>query len=101
MGIPKSGFLLRSRVVAGWPGVEVTAKTNATQDKTLPNILRFEQIADGVLFCLARGTVEEVRFREPREGITFGSAATANSKQSPATFWMLRRAISAVVLSAE
>ncbi|HYV13297.1 MAG TPA: hypothetical protein VE980_20500 [Pyrinomonadaceae bacterium] len=71
MEIPKSGFLLRSRIVSGWPGVEVTAKTTA-QDETLPKILRFDQIADGVLFCLARGTVEEVTFREPREGLTFG-----------------------------
>ena len=25
-----------------------------------------------MLFCLARGTVEEVTFREPREGLNFG-----------------------------
>ncbi|MEN3327790.1 MAG: hypothetical protein V7638_2597 [Acidobacteriota bacterium] len=74
MEIRKSGFLLRSRIVSGWPGVEVTAKTTA-QDQTLPKILRFDQIADGVLFCLARGTVEEVTFREPREGLTFGVAS--------------------------
>lgn len=75
MSIPKSGFLLRSRIVTGWPGVEVTAKTIATQDPTLPAILRFDQIADGVLFCLARGLIEEVTFREPREGITFGAGS--------------------------
>ena len=75
MDIPKSGFLLRSRIVTGWPGVEVTAKTSAAQEQTLPKILRFDQIADGVLFCLARGIVEEVTFREPREGITFGVAS--------------------------
>jgi len=74
MEIPKSGFLLRSRIVSGWPGVEVTAKTTP-QDEKLPKILRFDQIADGVLFCLARGTVEEVTFREPREGLTFGVAS--------------------------
>jgi hypothetical protein len=72
MSIPKSGFLLRSRIVTGWPGVEVTAKTNAENDPNLPQILRFDQIADGVLFCLTRGLIEEVTFREPREGITFG-----------------------------
>jgi len=74
METPKSGFLLRSRIVSGWPGVEVTAKTIA-RDQTLPKILRFDQIADGVLFCLAHGTVEEVTFREPREGLTFGVAS--------------------------
>jgi hypothetical protein len=71
MEFPKSGFLLRSRIVTGWPGVEVTATTDATSD-TLPKILRFDQIADGVLFCLVRGLIKDVTFREPREGLTFG-----------------------------
>jgi len=84
MDIPKSGFLLRSRIVSGWPGVEVTAKTTATQDPTLPKILRFDQIAEGVLFCLARGTVEEVTFREPREGLTFGVASDGTVKATKA-----------------
>lgn len=82
MDIPKSGFLLRSRIVSGWPGIEVTAKTNATQEQTLPKILRFDQIAEGVLFCLARGTVEEVTFREPREGLTFGVGSDGTIKAS-------------------
>lgn len=72
MSIPKSGFLLRSRIVTGWPGVELTAKTSGSQDGPIPQILRFDQIADGVLFCLARGLINEVTFREPREGLTFG-----------------------------
>ena len=69
---PKSGFLLRSSLVSGWPGVELTVATSATQDETMPKILRFDQISDGVLFCLARGSLDEVTFREPREGLTFG-----------------------------
>ncbi|MGH9760142.1 MAG: hypothetical protein ACREAC_04775, partial [Blastocatellia bacterium] len=69
---PKSGFLLRSTIVSDWPGVEVTATTRAAQDDTGPKILRLDQISDGVLFCLARGSIERVIFREPREGITFG-----------------------------
>lgn len=81
---PKSGFLLRSRIVTGWPGVEVTARTTA-QDETLPKILRFDQIADGVLFCLARGTIEEVTFREPREGLTFGVASDGTVKARKAS----------------
>ena len=27
------------------------------------------------MFCLARGLIEEVTFREPREGITFGAGS--------------------------
>ena len=72
MSIPKSGFLLRSSIVTDWPGVEVTAKTSAERHEVIPEILRLDQIADGVLFCLARGSLSEVTFREPREGITFG-----------------------------
>ncbi len=86
MSTAKSGFLLRSRVVTGWPGLEVTAKTSTAHDATLPNILRFEQIADGVLFCLARGIVEEVRFREPREGITFGVGSNGKIKTKSGGF---------------
>lgn len=82
MDIPKSGFLLRSRIVSGWPGIEVTAKTSATTEQTLPKILRFDQIAEGVLFCLARGTVQEVTFREPREGLTFGVSSDGMIKAS-------------------
>jgi hypothetical protein len=72
MNTPKSGFLLRSSLVTGWPGVEVTATTSAAPDTVVPDILRLDQIADGVLFCLARGSLKQVTFREPREGITFG-----------------------------
>jgi len=72
MDVPKSGFVLRSSIVTGWPGVEVTAITNAADSDILPRILRLDQIADGVLFCLARGSLKQVTFREPREGITFG-----------------------------
>ncbi len=80
MSIPKSGFLLRSRIVTGWPGVELTVKTDAAPDPNLPEILRFDQIADGVLFCLARGLIQEVTFREPREGITFGVGSDGKVK---------------------
>lgn len=72
MGAAKSGFLLRSSIVKDWPGVEVTATTDAPESSNLPEILRFDQIADGVLFCLARGSIKQVTFREPREGLTFG-----------------------------
>src|SRR6185295_15866214 len=72
MDVPKSGFVLRSSILTGWPGVEVTAITNAADSEILPRILRLDQIADGVLFCLARGSLKQVTFREPREGITFG-----------------------------
>jgi len=72
MEIPKSGFLLRSSIVMNWPGIEVTATSSGAPDETMPNIVRFDQVADGVLFCLARGSLDQLIFREPREGLTFG-----------------------------
>src|ERR1051325_3209881 len=80
MTTPKSGFLLRSSIVSGWPGVEVTAATNAEPDPKLPKILRLDQISDGGLFCLARGSLDTVTFREPREGITFGVSSDGKVK---------------------
>lgn len=80
METPKTGFLLRSSIVSGWPGVEVTAATNAPADPNLPKILRLDQISEGVLFCLARGSLETVTFREPREGITFGVSSDGKVK---------------------
>ena len=87
MDIPKSGFLLRSTVVTSWPGVEVTATTSAAHSDTIPEILRLDQIADGVLFCLARGSIQRVTFREPREGITFGvgTQGTVNARKAGKT----------------
>lgn len=82
MNVPKSGFLLRSSVVTDWPGVEVTAETDAPSSAELPAILRLDQIADGVLFCLARGSIKQVNFREPREGLTFGVDTDGNVQAS-------------------
>jgi hypothetical protein len=72
MDIPKSGFLLRSKLVTAWPGVEITVTSSDTKEQNLPVVLRFDEVAEGVLLCLARGSVTQVTFREPREGITFG-----------------------------
>lgn len=72
MDIPKSGFLLRSKLVTAWPGVEIIVKSSDTKEQNLPTVLRFDEVAEGVLLCLARGSVTQVTFREPREGITFG-----------------------------
>jgi hypothetical protein len=80
LSIPKSGFLMRSSIVAGWPGIEVTVTTDAKLDETLPQILRYDQVSDGVLFCLARGSIEQLVFREPREGLSFGVTSTGETE---------------------
>lgn len=80
LNTPKSGFLMRSSIVAGWPGIEVTVTSNAKPDETLPQILRYDQVSDGVLFCLARGSIEQLVFREPREGLSFGVTSTGETE---------------------
>ncbi len=82
MDINKSGFLLRSSIIAGWPGIEVNVKTSAAVDQKLPSILRYDQVSDGVLFCLVRGSIDQLIFREPREGLTFGVSSSGEIESS-------------------
>jgi hypothetical protein len=67
-----SGFLLRSDVVKGWPGLEVNGYD---KDGNLLDIVRFERLAPTVLLCLFEkggNTVSEVDIHEPAEGLHFG-----------------------------
>ena len=69
-----SGFLLRSEVVKGWPGLEVNGYAD---DGTLMDIVRFERLAPTVLLCLFEKdgkTLSEVDIHEPAEGLHFGLA---------------------------
>ena len=63
-----SGFIFRSQVVSGWPGLEVKAYS----DGTLLNILRMERLSSNVLICLFYGVPDKVDFSEPAEGLHFG-----------------------------
>lgn len=68
-----SGFLLRSAVVSGWPGLEVDAYPSAVDQSATPlNILRFDHIANDLLLCIFDGLISEVRLFEPTEILHFG-----------------------------
>lgn len=73
-----TGFLLRSDVVKGWPGLEVNGYA---EDGTLLDIVRFERLAPTVLLCLFEKdgkTLHQVDIHEPAEGLHFGlSGGTA------------------------
>jgi hypothetical protein len=82
-GGPISGFVLRSRLVSGWPGLHVRAYATDTRpdDKTIPDmdtspdrvrLLRMERLAPAVLFVLFDGVPQVVHLEEPRSGIQFG-----------------------------
>lgn len=64
----RTGFLLRSRLVAGWPGLEVVCYG----EKKALLTLRLERICPDVLLCIAEGIIDEIEFTEPGEGAFFG-----------------------------
>ena len=86
-----SGFLLRSRMVSGWPGLHVRGyavdnlaldhpikdedvdeddATNATLHRL--GLLRVERLAPAVLLVLFDGVPAVVHIEEPRAGVQFG-----------------------------
>jgi hypothetical protein len=77
-----SGFLLRSRAVAGWPGMHVRAFSkepaegdNGQYTDVHPDrmrLLRLERLAPAVLLCLFDGIPATVHIEEPRQGVQFG-----------------------------
>lgn len=88
---PITGFILRSRMVSGWPALSVRAygvdnlapvtgpKENDGQvgqddDSRLKKLtlLRFERLAPAVLLVLFDGEPRVVHIEEPRAGVQFG-----------------------------
>ena len=80
---PMTGFLLRSKLVSGWPGMHVRAYSTDTRpdNKTIPDmdtspdrvrLLRMERLAPAVLLVLFDGVPAVVHLEEPRAGIQFG-----------------------------
>jgi hypothetical protein len=79
---PVTGFLLRSRVVSGWPALHVRAyraELGGSDDATIPEsdprrikLLRMERLAPAVLLVLFDGIPAVVHIEEPRQGIQFG-----------------------------
>jgi hypothetical protein len=63
-----SGFLLRSSLVSGWPGIEITAHGGGKE----LTVLRLEHVSPAVLLGLYAGHIEQLDLREPSEGLHFG-----------------------------
>jgi hypothetical protein len=86
---PVTGFLLRSRMVSGWPALHVRAygRDNLVADpptsdrdvdegddlalRRLP-LLRMERLAPAVLLVLVDGLPRVVHLEEPRAGVQYG-----------------------------
>jgi len=78
-----TGFLMRSRVVSGWPNLHVRAysrdvldddalTTAAEADPNRMKVLRLERLAPAVLLVLFDGVPAVIHIEEPRQGIQFG-----------------------------
>jgi hypothetical protein len=78
---PVTGFLLRSALVSGWPGMSVRAFTTDVGDQVDPSqvdpslvvpILRLELLAPSILLVLFAGSPALVWLEEPHHGIQLG-----------------------------
>lgn len=65
---PKSGILIRSALISGWPGLEVTAQKNGAPLE----VLRKEKMSADVLMCLFSGIPDTVTLGMPKQGLCFG-----------------------------
>ena len=98
---PLSGFLLRSRMVSGWPALHVrayardnlrlTPKVNdgdvgEEHDDALGRLglLRLERLAPAVLLAIFDGVPQVVHVEEPRAGVQFGVDETGDATNAGA-----------------
>jgi len=63
-----TGFLLRSEVVSGWPGLQV----DGYDDSKKLTLLRMDRLSANVLICLFAGEVKKVSIHQKPETIHFG-----------------------------
>lgn len=91
-----TGFLLRSRIVSGWPGLHVRAYSQdflpddaltpvAESDPKRMKVLRMERLAPAVLLVLIDGVPEVIHIEEPRQGIQFGTRVDPEKPPSQRT----------------
>lgn len=69
---PVAGFFLRSKLVVGWPGLEVQVYETSGDDTPL-KALRLERISSDVMLALYNSTFEEVVLAQPPEALHFGA----------------------------
>lgn len=67
-----TGMLMRSRVVSGWPGLEVRAYKDGDEEADKLTLLRMDRLAPDVMLCIFNDIPTIVDVEEPREGILFG-----------------------------
>lgn len=66
-----TGLLMRSAVVAGWPGLEVRAYKDKQATQQI-DLLRMDRVAPDVLLCLFADVPACIQISEPKESLAFG-----------------------------
>ncbi|HEX8741662.1 MAG TPA: hypothetical protein VF712_00875 [Thermoleophilaceae bacterium] len=66
-----AGFVLRSALVSGWPGLQVRAYSTADSAKPMKP-LRLERVAPGVMIGIYPDVPVRLELNEPSEGLVFG-----------------------------
>lgn len=73
----RAGFLMRSEIVSGWPGLEITGYAGPENTSAPVEIVRLERLAPDLLLCLFADLPELIVVSEPREGLHFGIGSLA------------------------
>lgn len=68
----RTGFLLRSDLVRGWPGLVVSCYAKNSGEKKSLECRNISRIGEDILFCIADGIISCLEFTEPKEGVSFG-----------------------------
>lgn len=73
---PLSGFLLRSQVVEGWQGLEMTASGVDGDGNPLDPLvpLRIDRLGPDVMLAIFNGKLTRLRVKQPPEGMHFGAS---------------------------
>jgi hypothetical protein len=66
------GFLLRSALVSGWPGLAVRPRATVNGTSSLLRLLRLDRLSPTVLLGLVWGVPDTIEFAEPQEAFRLG-----------------------------
>jgi len=79
---PLTGFLLRSRVVEGWQGLEMNGVgVDAQGNRLVLEPLRIDRLNPEIMLCIFNGKVIDIEFTQPPEDMHFGAAAKDETYQ--------------------
>lgn len=74
--LPVTGLLIRSALIAGWPGLVI----KAFQKGSLLKNIRMETLSPNVLLCLFLGVPDSLVLSEPQHSLRFGVDDQGNSE---------------------